>query len=63
MSPLRVFLLLVPLSLGLALPTLWLVFPFALVSYAIGGLAHGLKNVLIRTLIHELTQSPLFQTR
>jgi MFS family permease len=40
-------------SLGLALPTLWLVFPFALVSYAIGGLAHGLKNVLIRTLIHE----------
>jgi len=40
-------------SLGLALPTLWLVFPFAIVSYAIGGLAHGLKNVLIRTLIHQ----------
>jgi MFS family permease len=40
-------------SLGLALPTLWLVFTFALVAYAIGGLAHGLKNVLVRSLIHE----------
>lgn len=40
-------------SLGLALPTLWLVLAFALVSYGVGGLAHGLKNVLIRTLIHE----------
>lgn len=40
-------------SAGLALPTLWLVFVFALVSYFVGGVAHGLKNVLIRTLIHE----------
>ena len=40
-------------SLGLALPTLWLVFAFALVSYLVGGAAHGLKNVLVRTLIHE----------
>ena len=40
-------------SIGLALPTLWLVLAFALVSFTIGGLAHGLKNVLIRTLIHE----------
>jgi MFS family permease len=40
-------------SSGLALPTLWLVFAFALASYFVGGLAHGLKNVLIRTLIHE----------
>ena len=40
-------------SVGLALPTLWLVLAFALVSFTIGGLAHGLKNVLIRTLIHE----------
>ena len=46
-------------SLGLALPTLWLVFPFALVSYCVGGLAHGLKNVLIRTLIHERVPSRL----
>ena len=38
---------------GLALPTLWLVLAFALVAYAIGGAAQGLKNVLIRTLIHE----------
>jgi hypothetical protein len=38
---------------GLALPTLWLSFAFALVAYAIGGSAQGLKNVLIRTLIHE----------
>jgi len=40
-------------SAGLALPTLWLFFPFALASFGLGGLAHGLKNVLIRTLIHE----------
>jgi MFS family permease len=40
-------------SVGLALPTLWLVFAFALVSYFVGGAAHGTKNVLIRTLIHE----------
>ena len=40
-------------SVGLALPTLWLVLAFALVSFMVGGLAHGLKNVLIRTLIHE----------
>ena len=38
---------------GLALPTLWLVVGLALVAYAIGGSAQGLKNVLIRTLIHE----------
>jgi hypothetical protein len=40
-------------GLGLALPTLWLVFPFAIVGYLVGGLAHGTKNVLIRTLMHE----------
>ena len=38
---------------GLALPTLWLSLAFALVAYAVGGSAQGLKNVLIRTLIHE----------
>jgi Na+/melibiose symporter-like transporter len=38
---------------GLALPTLWLSLGFALVAYAVGGSAQGLKNVLIRTLIHE----------
>lgn len=40
-------------SLGLAVPTLWLVLPFALGCYVVGGGAHGLKNVLIRTLMHE----------
>jgi MFS family permease len=38
---------------GLALPTLWLVVAFALGAYVVGGAAQGLKNVLIRTLIHE----------
>jgi hypothetical protein len=40
-------------SLGLALPTLWLVFSFALVSYLVGGAAHGTKNVVVRTLMHR----------
>ena len=40
-------------GLGLAAPTLWLVPAFAFALYAVGGLAHGTKNVLIRTLIHE----------
>jgi hypothetical protein len=40
-------------GLGLALPTLWLVLAFALCCYALGGAAHGLKNVLVRTLMHE----------
>ena len=30
---------------GLALPTLWLVLPFALAAYLAGGAAHGPKNV------------------
>jgi MFS family permease len=37
---------------GLALPTLWLAFGFALGAYLVGGVAHGAKNVLVRTLIH-----------
>jgi MFS family permease len=40
-------------SLGLALPTLWLVFAFTLACYVVGGAAHGTKNVLVRTLMHE----------
>jgi hypothetical protein len=40
-------------SLGLAIPTLWLVFPFALALYVVGGAAHGTKNVLLRTLLHR----------
>jgi hypothetical protein len=38
---------------GLALPTLWLVAAFAFGGYLVGGLAHGTKNVLVRTLMHE----------
>jgi MFS family permease len=40
-------------SIGIGLPTLWLAFPFALACYVVGGTAHGTKNVLIRTLLHE----------
>jgi MFS family permease len=38
---------------GLLAPTIWLSIPFAAALYVIGGLAHGTKNTLIRTLIHE----------
>ncbi|HET9460483.1 MAG TPA: MFS transporter [Gaiellaceae bacterium] len=38
---------------GLAAPALWLVPAFAFALYFVGGLAHGTKNVLVRTLIHE----------
>lgn len=40
-------------SLGLAAPTVPLIFWFALVCYVVGGAAHGTKNVLIRTLLHQ----------
>jgi Major Facilitator Superfamily len=37
---------------GLALPALWLSFGFFLACSFAGGLAHGLKNVMFRSLIH-----------
>jgi MFS family permease len=40
-------------GLGLGLPTLWLFVPFAGAMWLIGGLGHGTKNVLARTLIQE----------
>jgi len=40
-------------GLGLGAPTLWLVPAFAFALYFVGGLAHGTKNVVVRTLIHE----------
>jgi MFS family permease len=46
-------------GLGIAVPTVWLVFWFALLGYLIGGVAHGMKNVVIRTLIHERTPERL----
>ncbi len=38
---------------GLALPALWLGFHFFLACAFIGGLGHGLKNVMFRSLIHD----------
>lgn len=40
-------------GLGLAAPALLLLPAVAAVAFFVGGLAHGTKNVLIRTLIHE----------
>jgi len=40
-------------SLGVGLPTLWLSIQFALACYLVGGMAHGLKNVLIRTMLQR----------
>ena len=44
---------------GLAGPALWLVPALAFAFFFIGGVAHGTKNVLIRTLIHERVPSSL----
>ena len=44
---------------GLGLPTLWLFVPFAAAMWLIGGLGHGTKNVLARTLIQERVPSRL----
>lgn len=38
---------------GLLLPTIWLALPLACAFHAIGGVAHGVKNVLLRTLIQQ----------
>ena len=38
---------------GLGLPTLWLAAGWAGIAWLIGGLGHGVKNVLARTLIQE----------
>ena len=46
-------------GLGLAGPAVWLVPALAFGFFFVGGLAHGTKNVLIRTLIHERVPSSL----
>jgi MFS family permease len=38
---------------GLGLPTAWLVVPFGAAMWFVGGIGHGTKNVLARTLIQE----------
>jgi MFS family permease len=44
---------------GVALGATWAILPVALVGYLIGGLAHGVKNVLMRTVIQERTPERL----
>jgi MFS family permease len=44
---------------GLAGPALWLVPALAFMFFFVGGVAHGTKNVLIRTLIHERVPASL----
>jgi len=46
-------------GLGLAGPAVWLVPALAFGFFFVGGVAHGMKNVLIRTLIHERVPSSL----
>jgi MFS family permease len=38
---------------GLGLPTIWLAVPFGAAMWFVGGLGHGTKNVLARTLIQQ----------
>jgi MFS family permease len=44
---------------GIAAPSILLVPAFAFALFLVGGLAHGTKNVLVRTLIHERVPSNL----
>ena len=46
-------------GLGIALPAAYAALAFALAAFAAGGIAHGAKNVLIRTLIHRRTPEHL----
>ena len=31
----------------------WMILPFMLACYLVGGMAHGVKNTLFRTLLHQ----------
>jgi MFS family permease len=40
-------------GIGVGLPAVWVGIGVAVVAFLGGGIAHGAKNVLVRTLIHE----------
>ena len=40
-------------GLGMAGQTAWAILPFAVIGYGIGGIGHGAKNTLLRTLIQR----------
>jgi predicted MFS family arabinose efflux permease len=44
---------------ALALPALWLAFAFFVACAFVGGVAHGVKNVMFRSLIHVRVPEPL----
>ena len=44
---------------GIAAPAAWPVLAFTLAAFAVGGIAHGTKNVVLRTLIHRRTPEHL----
>src|SRR5213076_1716476 len=46
-------------GLGIAAGAVSLVLWTALIAFSFGGVAHGVKNVLLRTLIHERTPDAL----
>lgn len=46
-------------GIGIGAPTLWLIPALAFAFFLVGGLAHGTKNVLVRTLIHERVPASL----
>jgi Na+/melibiose symporter-like transporter len=46
-------------GVGMAAQTAWAILPAALAGYAVGGLGHGVKNTLLRLVIHRRVPSAL----
>ncbi len=44
---------------GMGIQTTWAILPVAFAGYLLGGLGHGVKNVLLRTLITARVPDPL----
>jgi sugar phosphate permease len=44
-------------GLGVAAQTAWAILPAALAGYLVGGVGHGLKNALVRTVIAQRVAS------